>query len=131
MAEQPPTIQFEDVPLDEARRMGRGPRMEPMLYDTLRQKIQALASEAVRIHVGPEITPQRMKSYLLRIARELNVPVTVRRVPGGVIFWRSHEEDMQQAQETSNRLQTGRQTSKTAQPRPQAHPRGRRPRGTR
>jgi hypothetical protein len=39
MAEPPPPIQFEDVPLDEARRMGRGPRMEPMLYDTLRQKI--------------------------------------------------------------------------------------------
>jgi hypothetical protein len=31
MAEQPPNFQFEDVPLDEARRMGRGPRMEPML----------------------------------------------------------------------------------------------------
>jgi len=35
MADQPPSFQFEDVPLDEARRMGRGPRMEPMLYDTL------------------------------------------------------------------------------------------------
>jgi hypothetical protein len=40
MADQPSSFQFEDVPLDEARRMGRGPRMEPMLYDTLRQKIQ-------------------------------------------------------------------------------------------
>jgi hypothetical protein len=93
MAEQPPNFQFEDVPLDEARRMGRGPRMEPMLYDTLRQKIQALSSEATRIHLGPEIRPERMKNYLLRIARELNVPVTVRRVPGGVIFWRSSELD--------------------------------------
>jgi hypothetical protein len=93
MADQPPSFQFEDVPLDEARRMGRGPRMEPMLYDTLRQKIQALASEAVRIHLGPEIRPERMKNYLLRIARELNVPITVRRVPGGVIFWRSSELD--------------------------------------
>ena len=39
MADQAPSFQFEDVPLDEARRMGRGPRMEPMLYDTLRQKM--------------------------------------------------------------------------------------------
>jgi hypothetical protein len=93
MAEQPPNFQFDDVPLDEARRMGRGPRMEPMLYDTLRHKIQALSSEAVRIHLGPEIRPERMKNYLLRIARELNVPITVRRVPGGVIFWRSSELD--------------------------------------
>jgi hypothetical protein len=36
MAEQPPAFQFDDIPLDEARRVGRGPRMEPMLYDTLR-----------------------------------------------------------------------------------------------
>jgi len=89
--------------------------MEPMLYDTLRQKIQSLSSEAVRIRLGPEIRPERMKNYILRIARDLNVPVTVRRVPGGVIFWRSSEEDTQQAQETASRLQTAR----------------RRPRGTR
>jgi hypothetical protein len=72
-----------------------------------------------------------MKTYLLRIARDLNVPVTVRRVPGGVIFWHSSEEDLQQAQEAASRLQTGRQTGKTARQRPQARPRGRRPRGTR
>ena len=119
MADQPSSFQFEDVPLDEARRMGRGPRMEPMLYDTLRHKIQSLSSEATRIRLGPEITPQRMKNYILRMAHELNVPVTVRRVPGGVIFWRSSEEDLQQAQETASRLQTG-------QRRPQSRPRGRR-----
>jgi hypothetical protein len=124
MADPSSPIEFEDVPLDEARRMGRGPRMEPMLYDTLRQKIQALSSEAVRIHLGPEIRPERMKNYILRIARELDVPVTVRKVPGGVIFWRSSEEDLQQAQETASRLQTG-------QRRPQTRPTGRRPRGTR
>ena len=124
MADPSSPLQFEDVPLDEARRMGRGPRMEPMLYDTLRQKIQALSSEAVRIHLGPEIRPERMKNYLLRIARELNVSITVRRVPGGVIFWRSSKEDLQQAQEVGARLQAG-------QRRPQTRPRGRRPRGTR
>jgi hypothetical protein len=48
-----------------------------------------------------------MKSYLLRIARELNVPITVWRVPDGLIFWRSSEEDLQQAQEIASRLQTG------------------------
>jgi hypothetical protein len=108
MAEHPP-IEFEDVPLDEARRMGRGPRMEPMLYDTLRQKIQSLSSDATRVRLGPEITPQRMRRYLLRLARELNVSVTVRRVPGGVIFWRSSDEDLQQAQALGARLQTTRQ----------------------
>jgi hypothetical protein len=127
MAEQPPTFQFDDIPLDEARRMGRGPRMEPMLYDTLRNKIQSLARDAVRVRPGPETRPQRMKSYILRIARELNIPVTVRRVPGGVIFWRSSVEDLQQAQETASRLQTARQP----QPPPPTRPQGRRPSGTR
>jgi hypothetical protein len=79
MAEQPFSIHFEDVPLDEARRLGRGPHMEPLLYDTLRKKIQALSADAVRIRLGPEITQQRMHRSVLRIARELNVPVTVRR----------------------------------------------------
>jgi hypothetical protein len=75
MAEQSSPLQFEDVPLDQARRMSRGPRMEPMLYETLRKKIQSLSSEAVRIHLGPELTPNRMKNYLLSIARDLDVPV--------------------------------------------------------
>jgi hypothetical protein len=126
MAEQPPSVQFEDVPLDQARMMGRGgPRMEPMLYDTLRTKIQSLSTEAIRIHLGPEIRPQRMKNYLLNIARELDVPITVRRVPAGVIFWRSSQEDLQQAREMAARLQ-GRRQQQPAQRPPQTRPRGRR-----
>jgi hypothetical protein len=124
MADQPPSFQFEDLPLDEARRMGRGPRMEPMLYDTLRHKIQSLSTEVTRIHLGPEIGPERMQTYILRIARDLDVPVTVWRVPGGMIFWRSSAEDLQEAQETASRLHP-------AQRRPQTRPSGRRPRGTR
>jgi hypothetical protein len=88
---------FEDVPLEEARRMSLGPRMEPLLYETHRQKIQALSTEATWMHLAPEITTARMKRYLLRMARDLNVPVTVRRVPGDVLFWRSTDEDLQQA----------------------------------
>jgi hypothetical protein len=126
MADQPSPFQFDDIPLEEARRMGRGPRMEPMLYNTLRQKIQSLSSEAVRIHLGPEITPNRMKNYLLRIARDLNVPVTIRRVPGGVIFWRSSEEDLQQAREAASRLQAARQPQPATQRGRQTRPRGRR-----
>jgi hypothetical protein len=124
MADHSSPFRFEDVPLDQARRMSRGPRMEPMLYETLRQKIQSLSNEATRVHLGPEISQQRMRNYLLHIARELNIPVTIRRVPGGLLFWRSSDEDIQQAKEVGARLQT-------AQPRPQARPRGRRPRGTR
>jgi hypothetical protein len=38
-----------------------------------------------------------MKNRILRLAAELAIPVTIRRVPGGRIFWRSTDEDLQQA----------------------------------
>ena len=62
-------IQFKDVSLEEACHMGRGPRMDSMLYDTLRRKIQGLSEQAARIRLAPEMSPTRMKNYLLRIAR--------------------------------------------------------------
>jgi hypothetical protein len=49
-----------------------------------------------------------MKNRILRVAAELGVPVTGRKVPGGLIFWRSTEEDTQQAPEIVSRLQTAR-----------------------
>jgi hypothetical protein len=102
-------IQFEDVSLEEARRMGRGPRMEPMLYETLRTKIESLSDQAARVRLGSDISPIRMKNYVLRIGRDVKVPVTVRRVPGGIIFWRSTAEDIQQAKDVAGRLRTTRQ----------------------
>jgi hypothetical protein len=42
MAQQPPTITCEDVLLDEARRMSRGPRMNLELYMALKQNISSL-----------------------------------------------------------------------------------------
>jgi hypothetical protein len=102
MAAKDVPFQFEDVPLEQARRMGRGPHMEPMLYDSLRKKIQALTTETTRIRLGPEISPNRMRNYILRIGRELGLPVTVRRVPGGVIFWRSSHEDLLQFKDVAS-----------------------------
>ena len=63
--------------------------------------------------------PTTMKNCILRVAAELNIPVTVRKVPGGLIFWRSTDDDLQQAQEIVTRLQSDRQP-------PPAAPRGRR-----
>jgi hypothetical protein len=125
MADQSPPIPFEDVPLEQARLLGRGPRMEPLLYDPLTKKIQALSADAVRVRLGPEITQRRMRNYILRIARELNIPVTVRRVAGGVVFWRSTAEERQQAQDVAGRLQRARQQRHTHRKRQQR--RGTRP----
>jgi hypothetical protein len=52
MPDQSSPPEFEDVPLEQARRMGRRPRMEPLLYDTLKTKIQALSDDAVQENHG-------------------------------------------------------------------------------
>jgi hypothetical protein len=39
MAQELPAIHFEDIPLAEARTMGRGPRMDPELYHAFKEKI--------------------------------------------------------------------------------------------
>jgi hypothetical protein len=108
MAQQPPMIEFEDLPLDEARRMSRGPRMDPELYRALRENIQSLDNTASRMPLPDGTSPTTMKNRILRVAAELGVPVTIRRVPGGLIFWRSTDEDRQQATDITRR--TGRQT---------------------
>jgi hypothetical protein len=118
MAEQSPSVQFEDVPLEDARRMGRGPRMDAELYHALKEKIPSLRTTAARITLPDGTNPTTMKNRILRVAAELNIPVTIRRVPGGLIFWRSTDEDLQQSHDMGARLQSARQ--------PQARPRGRR-----
>lgn len=124
MADQAPSFQFEDIPIEEARKIGRGPRMDPEIYHALKENIQSLDNTASRMSLPDGTSPTTMKNRILRVAAELGVPVTVRKVPGGLIFWHSSEEDLQQAQEIASRLQTGRR-------RPPARPPGRRPRGTR
>jgi hypothetical protein len=121
MAEQQSPFQFEDVPLDQARLMGRGPRIEPEVYRELRTRIRSLSDTAIRITTPDGIRPATMRNWIRSVAAELEIPVTIRRIPGGLIFWRSTDEDIRVAREVGERLQG-------AQRRPQARPRGRRPR---
>jgi hypothetical protein len=121
MAERPPTIEFEDMPLDQARGMSRGPRMDPELSHALTQKIQSLGITATRIALPDGTNPTTMKNRILRVAAELSMPVTVRKVRGGLLFWRSTDDDIQQAKEAAQRLQS-------AQRKPNARPKGRRQR---
>ncbi len=102
-------IDFEDIPLEEARKMGRGPRMDPILYNALKSKISSLAHSAARMNLPTGVSPVTMKNRILRVATELRVPVTVRRVPGGLLFWRSTDEDIKQAKEVAARLQAAQQ----------------------
>jgi hypothetical protein len=118
MAQQLPPIHFEDIPLDEARRMGRGPRMNPELYYAFKEKIESLRNSATRITIPEGTRPTTMKNRILRISAELRIPLTIRKVPGGLLFWRSTAEDLEQAQAVSQRL-------RGTTPKPQAPRRGR------
>jgi hypothetical protein len=105
MAQHVPPIHFEDIPIDEARTMGRGPRMGPELYHAFKDKIQSLDNTATRITIPEGTSPTTMKNRLLRVAAELRIPLTIRKVPRGLLFWRSTAEDLSQAKAVAQRLQ--------------------------
>jgi hypothetical protein len=68
------------------------------------------------MHLPAGVSAVTMKNRILRVAGELRVPVTVRRVPGGLLFWHSTDEDIKQAREVAARLQAAQQ--RRAGPRP-------------
>ena len=106
MAEPLSPIQFEDIPIDEARRMGRGPRMDPQLYQELKTRLTALSSHAVQMTIPEGTSPYHDEEPHPPRGRGARIPVTIRKVPGGLLFWRSTEEDVQQAKEVADRLQS-------------------------
>ena len=105
MAQEPSGIHFEDIPLAEARTMGRGPRMDPELYHAFKEKLQSLDNTAARLTLPEGTSPTTMKNRLLRVAAELRIPLTIRKVPGGLVLWRSTAEDLEQAKAVAQRLQ--------------------------
>jgi hypothetical protein len=113
MAQEPLAFHFEDVPLAEARTMGRGPRMDPELYHAFKEKIQSLDDTAARLTLPEGTSPTTMKNRLLRVAAALGIPLTIRKVPGGLLFWRSTAEDLAQAKEFAQRLQPAQRTGQT------------------
>jgi hypothetical protein len=116
MAQRKPTITFEGIPLEEARTMSRGRRMDPQLYNPLREKIQSLGNAATRITLPGGANPTTMKNRILRVAADINIPVTVRRVPGGLLFWHSTNEVLTQARETAQRLQGAQRRRQQSRP---------------
>lgn len=82
--------------------------MKPQLYQALRTKILALSNHAVRMTMPDGTSQSTMKNRILRVAAELGIPGTIRRVAGGLIFWRSTDDDIQLAKEVGSRLQTAK-----------------------
>jgi hypothetical protein len=78
--------------------------MDPELYYAFREKIESLGNTATRFTLPEGISPTTMKNRIIRIAAELNTSVTVRRIPGGLLFWRSTAEDLEQAKAVAQRF---------------------------
>jgi hypothetical protein len=108
LAPRPPTIACEDVPLDEARRLSHGPRMDPQLYQQLRARLQSLSGQAVCMTIADGTSPTTMNNRILRVAAEFGIAMTIRCVSGGLLFWRSNDEGLHQAHEISQHVQTAR-----------------------
>ena len=87
--------------------------MDPMLYQAFKEKIQALDNTATRLTLPEGTSQTTMKNRILRMASELGIPVTIRKTPGGLLFWRSTDEDIHQAKEVSARLQTTQRKGQT------------------
>jgi hypothetical protein len=115
MADPSSPIEFEDIPLDEARRMSRGPRMDPERYRALKENIQFLSQTTIRTTIPEGTNPTTMKNCIHRRAAKLGMPVTVRTIPGGLLFWRSTAEDLHQVQQVVARLQSARQPPQATQ----------------
>jgi hypothetical protein len=75
MAQQTPPIQFEDIPLAHARQLTRGPRMDPEIYQALKEKLLSLSDQAVRMTLPEGARFTTMKNRILRVAAEVRVPV--------------------------------------------------------
>ena len=74
--------------------------MDPELYHALKEKIQSLDNTATRLTIPEGTSTTTMKNRILRVAAELGIPVTIRRVPGGLLFWRSTDEDLHRPQKS-------------------------------
>jgi hypothetical protein len=112
MTQRPPIIACEDVPLDEARYMSRGSRMDSEGYHALTQNIPALDTTAAHMPLLAGVNPATMKNRILRLATERGIPVTLRKIPGGPLCWRSTDGDLYQAKDVAQRRRTGQRTSR-------------------
>jgi hypothetical protein len=73
----------------------------------------SLGNTATDLTIPEGTSTTRMKNRILRVAAEVGMPVTTRRVSGGLLCWLSTDEDLRQAAEAPGRLQSARQPPHT------------------
>jgi hypothetical protein len=69
----------------------------PELSNAFKGKILALSTTATCMPLSEGTNATTMNNCLLCVAAELNVPIAVGKVPEDLLFWRSADDDLQQA----------------------------------
>src|SRR5437763_15065486 len=88
---------FEPLPLAEAILLARASRMDEAEYSLLREQLTRLAEDqtaSVRITPPPAVSYQKARNHCLKVAKNLGVPITVRRAPAGqVACWKATAQE--------------------------------------
>jgi hypothetical protein len=79
----------------------------------MKETIASLDNTTARLKIPEDMSTATMNRRILRVAAEIGMPVTICRDPGGLLFWRSTDEDCQQAEEVVQRLQLARKSART------------------
>ena len=84
----------------------------------LREQLTRLAedkSASIRITPPPAVSYQKARNHCLKVAKNLNVAITVRRAPGGqIVCWKATAQEMALREKRSTALQH-RRAQKTSE----------------
>ena len=99
---------FAPLPLDEAMGLARASRMDGAGYSMLREQFTLLVEDkiaSVRITPPPAVSYQKARHHCLKVAKNLEVAITVRRAPGGhIVCWKATAQEIETREKRSAAL---------------------------
>jgi hypothetical protein len=103
---------FDPLPLDEAMGLARASRMDGAQYSMLREQFTLLVEDkiaSVRITPPPAVSYQKARHHCLKVAKNLEVAITVRRAPGGhIVCWKATAQEIETREKRSAALKSRR-----------------------
>ena len=103
---------FDPLPLDEAMGLARASRMDGAGYSMLREQFTLLVEDkiaSVRITPPPAVSYQKARHHCLKVAKNLEVAITVRRAPGGhIVCWKATAQEIETREKRSAALKSRR-----------------------
>ena len=103
---------FDPLPLNEAMGLARASRMDGAQYSMLREQFTLLVEDkiaSVRITPPPAVSYQKARHHCLKVAKNLEVAITVRRAPGGhLVCWKATAQEIETREKRSAALKDRR-----------------------